>query len=329
MPMAVAPRSSGSAITTAYVIRVDDDTIKLASTAQNAFTGTAYDLDDAGNNSQTLTKAARDGMAASLTQNTKPTDGTSSESGTGGSVVLGATDNVTNGDSATQGPVKPFGVETITIAGTDANTVASSAVSTANNTVTITDHGYVTGQKLTYDDGSSTAIAGLTDDTDYYVIKIDNDTIKLASTYANAVAGTNLGITGTGNNAQTFTNSNDTFTLAISGGSPTTLDVADDTYYSLKDQLATAIQTAIDDSPFAQTGDFPIVVSVTEDSSRDQGITFSSADGYSIELGGTEFLSDAGALNINPARTALDVGALTNRTYAATLNTDTIARIRR
>ena len=113
-------------------------------------------------------------MAASLTQNTKPADGTSSESGTGGSVVLGATDNVTNGDSATQGPVKPFGVETITIAGTDANTVATSAVSTANNTVTITDHGYVTGQKLTYDDGSSTAIAGLTDDTDYYVIKIDN-----------------------------------------------------------------------------------------------------------------------------------------------------------
>ena len=314
----------GSAIGTVYVIRVDDDTIKLASTAQNAFAGTAYDLDDAGNNSQTLTKAKGDGMAASLTQNTKPADGTSSESGTGGSVVLGATDNVTNGDSATQGPVKPFGVETITIAGTDANTVATSAVSTANNTVTITDHGYVTGQKLTYDDGSSTAIAGLTDDTDYYVIKIDNDTIKLASTYANAVAGTNLGITGTGNNAQTFTNSNDTFTLAISGGSPTTLDVADDTYYSL-DQLATAIQTAIDDSPFAQTGDFPIVVSVTEDSNGDQGITFSSADGYSIELGGTEFLSDAGALNINPARTAPDVGALTDRTYAATLNTDTIA----
>lgn len=314
----------GSAIGTVYVIRVDDDTIKLASTAQNAFAGTAYDLDDAGNNAQTLTKAKGDGMAASLTQNTKPTDGTSSESGTGGSVVLGATDNVTNGDSATQGPVKPFGVETITIAGTDANTVATSAVSTANNTVTITDHGYVTGQKLTYDDGSSTAIAGLTDDTDYYVIKVDNDTIKLAATYADAVAGTNLAITGTGNNAQTFTNSNDTFTLAISGGAPTTLDVADDTYYSLN-QLATAIQTAIDDSPFAQTGDFPIVVSVTEDSNGDQGITFSSADGYSIELGGTEFLSDAGALNINPARTAPDVGALTDRTYAATLNTDTIA----
>ena len=183
---------------------------------------------------------------------------------------------------------------------------------------------YVTGQKLTYDDGSSTAITGLVDDTDYYVIKIDNDTIKLASTYADAVAGTNLTISGTGNNAQTLTNSNDTFTLAISGGSPTTLDVADDTYYSL-DQLATAIQTAIDNSPFAQTGDFPIVVSVTEDSNGDQGITFSSADGYSIELGGTEFLSDAGALNINPARTAPDVGALTDRTYAATLNTATIA----
>ena len=83
----------------------------------------------------------------------------------------------------------------------------------------------MTGQKLTYDDGSSTAIAGLTDGADYYVIKSDNDTIQLAATYADAVAGTNLSITGTGNNAQTFTNSNDTFTLAISGGAPTTLDV--------------------------------------------------------------------------------------------------------
>ncbi len=314
----------GAAIATAYVIRVDDDTIKLASSAQNAAAGTAYDLDDVGNDAQTLTKAAADGMAASLTQNSKPGDGTSSESGTGGSIVLGATDNVTNGDSATQGPVKPFGVETMIIAGTDSNTIATSAVTTGTDSITITDHGYVTGQKLTYDDGSSTAITGLVDDTDYYVIKIDNDTIKLASTYADAVAGTNLTISGTGNNAQTLTNSNDTFTLAISGGSPTTLDVADDTYYSL-DQLATAIQTAIDNSPFAQTGDFPIVVSVTADSNGDQGITFSSADGYSIELGGTEFLSDAGALNINPARTAPDVGALTDRTYAATLNTATIA----
>ena len=110
------------------MIRVNDDTIKLASTAQNAFTGTPYDLDDAGNDAQTLTKAVGDGMAATLTQNSKPGTGGSSESGTGGSVVLGAADNVTNGDSSTQGPVKPFGVDTITIAGTDANTVATTAV---------------------------------------------------------------------------------------------------------------------------------------------------------------------------------------------------------
>ena len=42
-------------------------------------------------------------------------------------------------------------------------------------------------------------------------------------------------------------------------------------------------------------------------------------------MGGTEFLSDYDGLNINPAATAPDVGALTDRTYAATLNTDTIA----
>jgi flagellin len=314
-----------------YVIRQNDDTIELAATKQDAFAGTEITLTGQGNNAQTFTKAAADGMAAFLIKNTKADDGAAIESGTGGTVILGATDNLANGDSTTLGPVKPFGVDTKIVAGTQANTIATTdvvingaATGATEDAITITDHGYASGQKLTYEANAGAVLAGLADETDYYVIKIDADTIRLAESYADAMAGNEITLTGTGSNAQSLTNSNDTFTIAMNGGAPTTVDVADDTYYSM-DQLAIAVQAAIDDSPFTQLGNFPVIVSVTTDSNGDQGITFASADGHSIELGGTEFLSDPGALNINPAATAPDIGALTDRTYAATLNTDTIA----
>jgi len=44
-------------------------------------------------------------------------------------------------------------------------------------------------------------VVGLTDGGTYYVIRIDANTLKLASSYANAIAGTAIGITsGIGSN---------------------------------------------------------------------------------------------------------------------------------
>src|SRR5262249_15032419 len=48
--------------------------------------------------------------------------------------------------------------------------------------------GYKTGDEVVYHNGSGTSIGGLTDGQHYYVIVADATTIKLASTYANAVA---------------------------------------------------------------------------------------------------------------------------------------------
>jgi hypothetical protein len=85
------------------------------------------------------------------------------------------------------------------------HTIATSAVNIVNNRITITDHNRATGDALLYDNGGGTALAGLTDDTVYYVIKYDADTIKLATSAANATAGIGIDLTGTGNNAQTLT----------------------------------------------------------------------------------------------------------------------------
>ncbi len=139
-----------------------------------------------------------------------------------------------------------------------------------------------------------------------------------------------FGINATGtspNNGITVSsgNSNQTFTLAINGGAETTITVADDTYFSMQ-ELATAVQTGIDSSPFTQTGDWPIVVTATQDSNNDWGLTFASADGHSIELGTTGLLGSNG-LDIQTASTTPNMGAGSSSSFAEgvlTLGTITV-----
>ena len=107
---------------------------------------------------------------------------------------------------------------TITVAGPTARTIATTAVTTASDSITISDHNLTTGAKLTYADASGTAITGLSDATTYFVIKVDNDTIKLASSLSNANSGTAIALSGTGNNSQTLTGVTATATAAVSGG---------------------------------------------------------------------------------------------------------------
>ena len=78
---------------------------------------------------------------------------------------------------------------TVTFDATD-----SGVVSIANNTLTFNNHRFVTGQKVTYNDGGGTAIGGLSDGS-YFIIKVDQSTIKLASSASNAAAGTAIDLT--------------------------------------------------------------------------------------------------------------------------------------
>ena len=78
---------------------------------------------------------------------------------------------------------------TLTFDATDAG-----VVSIANNTLTFNNHRFVTGQKVTYNDGGGTAIGGLSDGS-YFIIKEDQSTIKLASSASNAASGTAIDLT--------------------------------------------------------------------------------------------------------------------------------------
>lgn len=81
---------------------------------------------------------------------------------------------------------------------------SASAIDATANTFTKVAHGIVTGA-LGQFTTSSALPTGLSTSTDYYAIKIDADTLKFATSYANAVAGTAIDISDVGTGNQTFT----------------------------------------------------------------------------------------------------------------------------
>jgi len=84
-------------------------------------------------------------------------------------------------------------------------TASSGNVSTSNNTITLSSHGLSTFDRAKYDKNGNTVIGGLADGTEYFVIKVDDNTIKLATNYANALAGTAISLTSvTGSTTQKF-----------------------------------------------------------------------------------------------------------------------------
>lgn len=77
-------------------------------------------------------------------------------------------------------------------------------VSTGADTITITNHGLQTGLGFRVTT-AGTLPAPLAINTTYFVIRVDANTIQVASSYANAIAGTELDLTTTGAGVSTLT----------------------------------------------------------------------------------------------------------------------------
>ena len=77
---------------------------------------------------------------------------------------------------------------------------ATSVVDTTNNTIRVPEHRFIQGQRVTYTNGGGGNIGGLTTGTAYYVSFDTANTIKLATTLANANSNTviNLSAVGSG-----------------------------------------------------------------------------------------------------------------------------------
>ena len=131
-------------------------------------------------------------------------------------------------------------VPAVTVAAPPTNTIATASVVVADNTIGITNHGFRTGTKLNYLNGTGSSITGLSE-TAYYVIAkettdsgstfgqvtaLGNSTFALGSSLANAQAGTAVALTGTGHATQTFIGDTATATATLVVGKVSKIAIA-------------------------------------------------------------------------------------------------------
>ena len=103
------------------------------------------------------------------------------------------------------------------------NGADSSTVNVTADTITIKNHRFLTGSRVTYTNGGGGNITGLTNGTVYFAIKVDHNTIQLAANASDANAGNKINITGRGTGTShtlsvAFDGVNKKFVATHSGG---------------------------------------------------------------------------------------------------------------
>ena len=75
---------------------------------------------------------------------------------------------------------------------------SSSNILASTDTINLSQHPFITGQRVTYSSGGGSPIGGLLSGTAYYITKIDQNSFKLATSYVNAITNVNIDLVGTG-----------------------------------------------------------------------------------------------------------------------------------
>lgn len=162
-----------------YIVPVNGNTFKLATTSVNANNGVIIDL-------TTATTAVGRHKLKSLI---RTPDGT---------YTISAVTNPTTFQVLANGSV-PVIVKTFN---------PRTSIDLSQNIIKIVSHGFNTGTEITYDNGGGTDVGGLVDNTHYYIISINKDYIRLASTQLNATSGVPISLSTFGAGvSHTFTSS--------------------------------------------------------------------------------------------------------------------------
>jgi hypothetical protein len=161
---AVGGLSSGSPY---YIILVDGDNIKLATTLENANANVAVDLTQVGV-----------GVHRILSLSKSP-DGT---------YTVNSVPNTENPTTFTV-PANGF------VPNIEKVFTPRSVLDIQQNNLRILSHGFGTGTAVTYGTAGGTAIGGLANTTVYYVINVSKDHIQLASSVENASSGVPIALT--------------------------------------------------------------------------------------------------------------------------------------
>jgi hypothetical protein len=72
---------------------------------------------------------------------------------------------------------------------------AATSLNDVTEVISYTGHRLITGDAVVYNNGGGTSIGGITSTSTYYVIRVDNDSFRLATSSGNATAGTYINLT--------------------------------------------------------------------------------------------------------------------------------------
>ena len=126
-------------------------------------------------------------------------------------------------------------------------------ISTADETIRIPEHRFIQGQRVTYSNGGGGNIGGLTSGTAYFVTFDTANTIKLATSLANANNNTNINLSSVGSGSShtltaAFDGVNQNFKATHSGGS----DVRINNSTQLQIAINNVIQKPNNDSSYTE-----------------------------------------------------------------------------
>jgi hypothetical protein len=166
-----------------FVIKVDTDNFKLASSLANAQGNIAISITPGIGSTHTFTDTVVKGYISFI----RSTEQLVEQS------PLVAGNLLTKTDSSTTMYLGPYATF---------NSASGSVVVIASDTIVINAHPFLTGDQVVYTDGGGTTIpttgSTLVSGNTYYIIRVTANEIRLATSYANAIAKTNIDLTGLG-----------------------------------------------------------------------------------------------------------------------------------
>ena len=360
-----------------FVIEVDTNTFKLATTAENADAGTAIDITDVGtgtlhtlegNFNKELEVGQFVGVfeeftfngSSDVSSNQITIEGgafaVSCNTGSDKDVTFSTNTNILAGMNV-RGSGIPAGTRVSSVAADNQSCVltkdATSSL-TGTSLTFFTDHGFSTGDTADYSFGAGTSISQLTEGQRYFIIRVDESTVKLAKNAADAAAGTAITLSGGSGVSHTLSvnygtkiyrvhNSNKFFTTTSDGQVFTnrdlkvpnwTLDPAKDAIvakvYAYETTAlvngATSSSTSLNIDTI--TGEKILPGAVVTETSGGTNATNDDISGggvkvvtstQSIETTAgsiTEANASTAAITLNSAQTFIDNGSLTFKSYA-------------
>lgn len=197
---------------------------------------------------------------------------------------------------------------TVTFDATD-----TAVVSIANNTLTFRNHRFITGQRVTYNDGGGTAITGLSDGV-YFVIKVDRNLIRLASSASNANNGTQINLTGLGAGSShtlnvAFDGVNTKFKITHDSGTHAKVTRASQIMLSINGVLQQPHDSATPSTGFGITSDSVLVFSTAPASTDIVFGSILSSNISSFEISDNDidnFTGDGSTTNFTMSKTPPD-----------------------